>query len=131
MPVSQNDPILITGAGVFGLSTALELTRRGYTNIAVLDRHVPPVVDGSSVDISRIIRADYAGPIYAQMALEASAFWPLNAASLACLSLPAIEEQSSLSVAPLPTRSSASISQTVLTSSPPKSSSPQAPGPTA
>ncbi|KAL2830435.1 FAD dependent oxidoreductase [Aspergillus pseudoustus] len=69
------DAILIIGAGVFGLSTALELTKRGYRNITVLDRHVPPVVDGSSVDISRIIRADYADPIYAQMALEAQEGW--------------------------------------------------------
>ncbi|KAL3490025.1 FAD dependent oxidoreductase [Aspergillus germanicus] len=68
-------PILIIGAGVFGLSTALELTKRGYKNITVLDRHVPPVVDGSSVDISRIIRADYADPLYAQMALEANKGW--------------------------------------------------------
>ncbi|KAL4971950.1 FAD dependent oxidoreductase [Aspergillus desertorum] len=71
----KSDSILIVGAGVFGLSTAFELTKRGYTNITVLDRHVPPVVDGSSVDISRIIRADYADPVYAQMALEAYKGW--------------------------------------------------------
>ncbi|RDW86103.1 NAD(P)/FAD-dependent oxidoreductase [Aspergillus mulundensis] len=75
MTNQKMDSILIIGAGVFGLSTALELTRRGYTNITVLDRHVPPVVDGSSVDISRIIRADYADPVYAQMALEAYKGW--------------------------------------------------------
>ncbi|KAL4884966.1 FAD dependent oxidoreductase [Aspergillus karnatakaensis] len=75
MPISKSDQILIVGAGVFGLSTALELTKRGYSNITVLDRHVPPVVDGSSVDISRIIRADYADPVYAQMALEANEGW--------------------------------------------------------
>lgn len=75
MAVKKSDDILIIGAGVFGLSTALELTKRGYTKITVLDRHVPPVVDGSSVDISRIIRADYAHPVYAQMALEAYKGW--------------------------------------------------------
>ncbi|KAL4969945.1 NAD(P)/FAD-dependent oxidoreductase [Aspergillus stella-maris] len=75
MPINKSDQILIIGAGVFGLSTALELTKRGYNNITVLDRHVPPAVDGSSVDISRIIRADYADPIYAQMALEAYKGW--------------------------------------------------------
>ncbi|KAL5342059.1 FAD dependent oxidoreductase [Aspergillus crustosus] len=78
MPIAKTDPILIIGAGVFGLSTALELTKRGYSNITVLDRHVPPVVDGSSVDISRIIRADYADPIYSQMALEAYKGWTSN-----------------------------------------------------
>jgi sarcosine oxidase/L-pipecolate oxidase len=75
MGIDTAAPILIVGAGVFGLSTALELTKRGYQNITVLDRHVPPVVDGSSVDISRIIRADYADPLYAQMALEAHKGW--------------------------------------------------------
>ncbi|KAL4786410.1 FAD dependent oxidoreductase [Aspergillus varians] len=75
MAIQKTDLILIVGAGVFGLSTALELTKRGYTNITIVDRHVPPVVDGSSVDISRIIRADYADPVYAQMALEAYKGW--------------------------------------------------------
>ncbi|KAJ5531668.1 hypothetical protein N7527_005061 [Penicillium freii] len=74
MAVKKSDDILIIGAGVFGLSTALELTKRGYSNITVLDRHVPPIVDGSSVN-SRIIRADYADPVYSQMALEAYKGW--------------------------------------------------------
>ncbi|KAH8702352.1 putative fructosyl amino acid oxidase [Talaromyces proteolyticus] len=74
-PIKNNDSIIVIGAGVFGLSTALELSKRGYRNITVLDRHVPPVVDGSSVDISRIIRIDYADPLYAQMAREAYQGW--------------------------------------------------------
>jgi sarcosine oxidase/L-pipecolate oxidase len=67
--------ILIIGAGVFGLSTALELSRRGYTNITILDRHTPPVPDGSSVDISRIVRPDYADEFYARMGMEALEGW--------------------------------------------------------
>lgn len=39
----MNSCVVIVGAGVFGLSTALELTRRGYKNVTVVDRHVPPV----------------------------------------------------------------------------------------
>lgn len=35
--------IVVVGAGVFGLTTALELALQGYCNITVLDRHVPPV----------------------------------------------------------------------------------------
>ena len=35
--------IIIVGAGVFGLTTALELSIKGYKNVAILDRHVPPV----------------------------------------------------------------------------------------
>ncbi|KAI2794446.1 L-pipecolate oxidase [Penicillium oxalicum] len=75
MAASKQDPIIIVGAGVFGLSTALELNRRGYKDITVLDRYNPPAVDGSSVDISRIIRIDYADPVYCQMAYEAYQGW--------------------------------------------------------
>ena len=35
---SPNDPIVILGAGVFGLSTALHLAQRGFKNVTVLDK---------------------------------------------------------------------------------------------
>lgn len=73
--VSKDESILIVGAGVFGLSTALELKKRGYLDVTVIDRYLPPVIDGSSVDISRVIRVDYADPLYAQMAREAYEGW--------------------------------------------------------
>ena len=75
MTIAKTDSILVLGAGVFGLSTALELKRRGYQNISILDRYLPPVPDGSSVDISRVIRSDYASPLYQQMAREAMDGW--------------------------------------------------------
>lgn len=74
-PPRKTEPILIVGAGVFGLSTALELKNRGYRDVTVVDRFLPPVVDGSSVDISRVIRVDYADPLYAKMAREAHHGW--------------------------------------------------------
>ncbi|KAH6681568.1 FAD dependent oxidoreductase [Halenospora varia] len=74
-PRNKSDSILIVGAGVFGLGAASELAARGYRNITVIDRFPPPVPDGSSVDISRVIRADYADPIYARMASEAQDLW--------------------------------------------------------
>lgn len=74
-PPSKTETILVVGAGVFGLSTALELKSRGYQNVTVLDRYLPPVPDGSSVDISRIIRTDYADPLYTRMAQEALEGW--------------------------------------------------------
>lgn len=74
--------ILIVGAGVFGLSTALALTTRPEfksTSITVLDRSPAPGVfpsrDASSIDTSRIIRADYADPAYAALAAEAQELW--------------------------------------------------------
>lgn len=69
------DAVVIVGAGVFGLSTALELKNRGYTKVTVLDRFIPPVPDGSSVDISRIIRTDYTDLLYGRLASEAYALW--------------------------------------------------------
>lgn len=49
--------VIIVGAGVFGLSTALAIAERHpSTKITVIDRLTPPVPDGSSVDTTRCIR---------------------------------------------------------------------------
>ncbi|KAK7742367.1 hypothetical protein SLS53_004512 [Cytospora paraplurivora] len=90
--------ILIVGSGVFGLSTALSLTRHPrFTNtqITIVDRssspsttsssgreqqqqqQVFPSRDASSIDTSRIIRADYADPAYAALAAQAQEIWRL------------------------------------------------------
>lgn len=73
--ITKKGSITIVGAGVFGLATALELARRGYTDIRILDRNLPPVPDGSSVDISRVVRPDYADAFYARMGLDAMKGW--------------------------------------------------------
>ncbi|KAH7121545.1 putative fructosyl amino acid oxidase [Dactylonectria macrodidyma] len=74
--LSKDAPLIIVGAGVFGLSLAYDLaSNRGYTSITVLDRYMPPVPDGSSVDVSRIIRSEYADPFYASLAVDALAAW--------------------------------------------------------
>ncbi|KAI0408429.1 DAO-domain-containing protein [Xylaria palmicola] len=75
--------ILIIGSGVFGLSTALSLTRRPEipldTPITIIDRSPEPGVfparDAASIDSSRIIRADYADAAYTKLAGEAQAHW--------------------------------------------------------
>ena len=74
-PPKRDSPILIVGAGVFGLSTALALHERGYTDITIIDRYPAPVPDGSSVDTSRIIRPDYTDPFYSRLAAEAVELW--------------------------------------------------------
>ncbi|TPX12692.1 uncharacterized protein E0L32_000869 [Thyridium curvatum] len=73
--MKKDSDIVVVGAGLFGLTTALELALQGYRNVTVLDRHVPPVPDGSSVDISRVIRFDYADDIYLKLAYEAYLEW--------------------------------------------------------
>lgn len=35
---NKDDPINVVGAGIFGLSTALHLARRGYTKVTVFDK---------------------------------------------------------------------------------------------
>ncbi|KAI1132860.1 DAO-domain-containing protein [Nemania abortiva] len=85
--------ILIIGSGVFGLSTALSLTRRPEfpprTAITIIDRSpdagVFPARDASSIDSSRIIRADYADAAYSKLAGEAQAHWRRDADNPASL----------------------------------------------
>ena len=71
--------ILIIGAGVFGLSTALSLLRRpqyGSSKITILDAsETLPNPSGSSVDASRIVRADYSNQIYSRLAAQAQLLW--------------------------------------------------------
>ncbi|KXX74704.1 L-pipecolate oxidase [Madurella mycetomatis] len=83
-PFSPPSSILIIGSGVFGLSTALALSRRdafSHCSITVVDRSDPlqpgafPASDAASTDTSRIIRADYAEPAYAALGDEAQTEW--------------------------------------------------------
>ena len=60
------------------MTTALELSRRpalADTAITVLDRLPFPAADSSSIDGSRIVRADYADAVYAQLCREAQEVW--------------------------------------------------------
>jgi glycine/D-amino acid oxidase-like deaminating enzyme len=61
----------VVGAGIFGLSTALELARRGHA-VTVYDRSLPPVADGASNDHSKALRFEYgaACPLYVPLVAE-------------------------------------------------------------
>ncbi|QKX63017.1 uncharacterized protein TRUGW13939_10185 [Talaromyces rugulosus] len=76
--------VIIIGAGVFGLSTALWLARSGYKNVTVFDRcafdknYYNPAdgCDGASADINKIFRATYGEQLHSQdLALEARDIW--------------------------------------------------------
>ncbi|KAH8598747.1 fructosyl amino acid oxidasesarcosine oxidase [Bisporella sp. PMI_857] len=78
MSSSPPSSILIIGSGVFGLSTAYALAQRpSYSNtkITIIDRSPFPAPDSSSIDTSRIIRADYSIPAYSSLAASASTQW--------------------------------------------------------
>lgn len=74
--VSQDDSILIVGAGCFGISTAYHLLQRGFTTVTVIDRSkVLPAPDAASTDINKIVRTSYSDPFYAQLARDAIQSW--------------------------------------------------------
>jgi sarcosine oxidase len=66
--------IVIVGAGIFGLSTAYELARRGHS-ILVIDRFGSGHPATSSTGVSRSIRIAYDHPFYVDLALEAIESW--------------------------------------------------------
>ncbi|KAL9043057.1 MAG: hypothetical protein Q9180_000137 [Flavoplaca navasiana] len=84
--------ILIVGAGVFGLSTALAILLSPVyvkTHLTIVDPDLPdlghsrddivfryaPDAHTASIDSSRIIRPDYANPAYSKLATEAQEAW--------------------------------------------------------
>lgn len=74
--MEKDAPILIIGAGTFGLSTAYHFVQAGFSNITVLEKStaVPPT-DSAGNDLNKIVRAEYEDPFYAELALEAIAAW--------------------------------------------------------
>ncbi|KAF2788312.1 sarcosine oxidase [Melanomma pulvis-pyrius CBS 109.77] len=77
-PVDIPSSILIIGSGVFGLATVYSLCKNPLfkdTRITLVDRQPFPTPDGSSIDSSRIVRADYASPPYARLATLAQTHW--------------------------------------------------------
>ncbi|KNG45004.1 fad dependent oxidoreductase [Stemphylium lycopersici] len=78
MTVSKTDPIAIIGGGAFGLSTALELSAKGYTNITVFekDEEIPSRWSAAN-DLNKIMRAEYEDEFYTNLAVEATHAWQI------------------------------------------------------
>lgn len=91
-PTQQEEPILVLGAGIFGLSTAISLLHyhksqraKPSNTLSQTLQHAPilildasptlPNPVGSSVDSSRIVRADYPSPLYSRLARQAQERW--------------------------------------------------------
>src|SRR5262245_15508362 len=66
--------VIVVGAGVFGLATALELARRGRAVLAI-DRFESGHQATSSTGATRSIRIAYDHPLYVGLALEAFVAW--------------------------------------------------------
>ena len=73
--MSTQSSIVVVGAGVFGLSAALELRSRGYA-VTVVDPGPVPHPLAASNDVSRMVRMDYADDkLYSDLAAEAIEGW--------------------------------------------------------
>lgn len=69
--------ILIIGAGTFGTSTAYHLAQ-AYSDpskVTIVDRNATPPELAAAIDVNRIIRTDYANPLYCGLANEALHSW--------------------------------------------------------
>lgn len=77
MSPTTNKSVLIVGGGTFGTSTAYYLSQNPstYTSITVLDRFAVPGPETAGNDINKVIRSDYPGAIYADLANEAIQLW--------------------------------------------------------
>ncbi|KAH7047411.1 putative sarcosine oxidase [Macrophomina phaseolina] len=80
----KDAPINIVGAGIFGLSTALHLARRGYKNVTIFDKQPYDTTlysylkgcDAASADINKIVRSAYGSQVeYQELTFEAIAEW--------------------------------------------------------
>jgi sarcosine oxidase/L-pipecolate oxidase len=70
MTLPKSEPIAIIGGGAFGLSTALELSKNGYTNITVFekDEDIPSRWSAAN-DLNKIARAEYEDDWYTDLAI--------------------------------------------------------------
>jgi sarcosine oxidase/L-pipecolate oxidase len=70
MGVSKTDQIIIVGGGAFGLSTALQLVQKGYSNVSVYEKddHIPPRFSAAN-DLNKIVRAEYEDQFYTDLTI--------------------------------------------------------------
>lgn len=83
-PPARDEPIVIVGAGIMGLSTAIHLARRGYRDVTVFDKQpfdesqysYMRGADAASADINKIVRSTYGSQTeYQELTMEAIAGW--------------------------------------------------------
>lgn len=60
--MNSNTPIAIIGCGAFGLSTALDLARKGFTNITCFDKYPVPSPIAAANDSNKMMDYTYVAP---------------------------------------------------------------------
>jgi sarcosine oxidase/L-pipecolate oxidase len=76
-PEADEPTVLIVGAGTFGTSAAYHLAQkyRDPSKVTIIDRDDSPPKPAAAIDINRVIRTDYAKPMYGNLAYEAWHAW--------------------------------------------------------
>lgn len=67
--------IVIIGAGTFGLSTCLELLRKGEKNVSLVDPYPIPSPLSAGNDVNKIVQTTVADGFYSDLAIESLARW--------------------------------------------------------
>ena len=71
----SNDRVVVVGAGIFGVVTALELQQRGH-RVTLVDKGTVPNPLASSTDISKVVRVEYGSDLeYMTLAETARQGW--------------------------------------------------------
>lgn len=73
--------VIIVGAGIFGLSTAVQFGRAGKT-VLVIDKYIIPSPLSGSNDYGQMIEMEYNDPVYKAMHIEAMEYWNGDASAL-------------------------------------------------
>ncbi|KAK6198631.1 FAD dependent oxidoreductase [Scheffersomyces amazonensis] len=73
--LDKSSPIVIVGAGTFGLSTALELLRGGFVDVTLVDPYPPPSPLSAGNDINKIFQYNVDSLFYSQLAWESYDLW--------------------------------------------------------
>jgi glycine/D-amino acid oxidase-like deaminating enzyme len=67
--MTRTPDILVVGAGIFGVTAALELRRRGH-QVTLVDQAPPPHPLAASTDISKVVRMEYGADVFYMALVE-------------------------------------------------------------
>jgi sarcosine oxidase / L-pipecolate oxidase len=73
--IDPNTSVLIVGAGTFGLSTAVQLLRKGHKNVTLLDPYEVPSPLSAGNDVNKVFQSTVESEFYSELALEALEMW--------------------------------------------------------
>ncbi|ODV96267.1 hypothetical protein PACTADRAFT_49644 [Pachysolen tannophilus NRRL Y-2460] len=73
--LQPEEHVVIVGAGTFGLSTAVELLRKGHKNLTILDPYPVPSPLSAGNDVNKVFQSRVEDEFYSELALESLRRW--------------------------------------------------------